>query len=216
MVLGYFGKTPVAPDKKVVEIAAEQLGLKPTKEPVLTINDKNPNKSRKHYEQMLTDAGLPITDENVFIAAACGDKGITFLTGKAKVGVRYKEAPKAKADSYRITVGGETFDVKLNGNKAVVNGTEYDIAVAGNETKTTAPQATSTGPASTVTAGTPGIVTQILVAEGDAVKSGQNLCVVEVMKMETFVKAPRDGQVKKICIKKGDSVKTGDALFELG
>jgi pyruvate carboxylase subunit B len=40
---------------------------------------------------MLKEAGLPITDENVFIAAACGDKGITFLLGKAKVGVRYKE-----------------------------------------------------------------------------------------------------------------------------
>ena len=126
MVLGYFGKTPVAPDKEVVRIAAEQLGLKPTKEPVLTINDKNPNKSRKHYEQMLTDAGLPITDENVFIAAACGDKGITFLTGKAKVGVRYKEQPKTKADSYRIKVGNEIFDVELNGDKATVNGVEYD------------------------------------------------------------------------------------------
>ncbi|MBQ9738901.1 MAG: biotin attachment protein, partial [Alphaproteobacteria bacterium] len=88
MVLGYFGKTPVAPDKKVVQIASQQLGLKPTTKTVLSINDKNEKKSRSHYETMLTEAGLPITDENVFIAAACGDKGITFLLGKAKVGVR--------------------------------------------------------------------------------------------------------------------------------
>ena len=216
MVLGYFGKTPVAPDKEVVKIAAEQLGLKPTKEPVLSINDKNPNKSRKHYEQMLRNAGLPITDENVFIAAACGDKGINFLLGKGKVGVRYKEQPKVKTDNCRVTISGETFDVKLNGNKAVVNGREYDISVASGDTKSVIQPTETSGSAATVTAGTPGLVTQILVAEGDTVTAGQNLCVLEVMKMETFTKAPRDGQVKKICIKKGDSVKTGDALFELG
>ena len=216
MVLGYFGKTPVPPDKKVVAIAAEQLGLKPTKEPVLAINDKNPNKSRKHYEQMLTDAGLPITDENVFIAAACGDKGITFLTGKAKVGVRYKEAPKAKADSYQITVGGETFDVRLNGDKAIVNGTEYDVSVTEGKAETAVSNAGQTaGATTTVKAGTPGLLTQILVREGDTVKKGQNLCVLEVMKMETFVKAPRDGKITKIYLQKGTSVKTGEALFEL-
>ena len=216
MVLGYFGKTPVAPDKEVVKIAAEQLGLKPTKEPVLSINDKNPNKSRKHYEQMLRDAGLPITDENVFIAAACGDKGINFLLGKGKVGVRYKEQPKIKADNYQVTVSGETFDVKLNGNKAVVNGREYDISVAVPGIKSKSQPVITTGSATSVTAGTPGLVTQILVAEGDTVTAGQNLCVLEVMKMETFTKAPGNGRVQKICVKKGDTVKTGDLLFELG
>ena len=216
MVLGYFGKTPVAPDKEVVRIAAEQLGLKPTKEPVLTINDKNPNKSRKHYEQMLTDAGLPITDENVFIAAACGDKGITFLTGKAKVGVRYKEQPKTKADSYRIKVGNEIFDVELNGDKATVNGVEYDVSVIGTDAKQPLKQSSKT-PAKTgeITAGTPGVVTQILVAEGDTVSVGQNLCVLEVMKMETLTKAPCSGKITKVLIKKGDSVKSGQPLFEM-
>ena len=54
MVLGYFGKTPVAPDKKVVQIASEQLGLEPTKESVLSINDKNPKKSRAHFGTGMT------------------------------------------------------------------------------------------------------------------------------------------------------------------
>ena len=215
MVLGYFGKTPVPPDKKVVQIAAEQLGLKPTKEKVLTLNDKNPNKSRKHYEEMLKSANLPITDENVFIVAACGEKGITYLTGNAKVGVRYKEAPKAKGETYQITVGGESFEVAIKGEKAIVNGKEYPIsmAVAGSIPDSKAPA--PTGGAGFVKAGTPGVVTQILVGEGDIVKAGQNLCVLEVMKMETFAKASQNGKVKKILIKKGDSVKTGDTLFEL-
>ena len=216
MVLGYFGKTPVPPDKKVVQIAAEQLGLKPTKEKVLTLNDKNPNKSRKHYEKMLTDSGLPITDENVFIVAACGEKGITYLTGKGKIAVRYKEAPKIKSDSYKITVGDESFDVTLKETSAIVNGKEYPVSVSTVGTaietdKSPAP----TGNAQVVKAGTPGVVTQILVTEGDLVKAGQNLCVLEVMKMESFTKASAAGKVKKIFVKKGDTVKTGDPLFEL-
>ncbi len=218
MVLGYFGKTPVAPDKEVVKIASQQLGLKPTTEPVLKINDRNPIKSRKHYEKMLTDAGLPLTDENVFIAAACGDKGITFLLGKAKVGVRYKEQPKAKSDTYQITVGGKAFTVKLNGDKATVNGKDYNIGVSSAKGTTPASEqsvkTTSDSP-TTIMAGTPGLVTQILVAEGDTVKKGQDLCILEVMKMETPTKASREGRIKHILIKKGDTVKTGDTLFEL-
>ncbi|MDD3669407.1 MAG: biotin attachment protein, partial [Alphaproteobacteria bacterium] len=53
LVLGYFGKTSVAPDKKIVQIAAAQLGLKPTIEPVLKLNDKDPKKARAAYETAL-------------------------------------------------------------------------------------------------------------------------------------------------------------------
>ena len=216
MVLGYFGKTPVAPDKEVVKIAAAQLGLEPTKEPVLAINDKNPNKSRAHYEKMLTDAGLPLTDENVFIAAACGDKGITFLTGRAKLGVRYKETPKPKSDSYRITVSGSTFDVRLDGDKAIVNGQTYAVSVAdATPAGLTPTTAGASGQNHTIVAGTPGVVTQIQGSEGDTVQSGQTLCVLEVMKMETLVKAPRAGKITKVYVQKGTSVKTGQPLFDL-
>ncbi|MDY6407749.1 MAG: biotin/lipoyl-containing protein [Pseudomonadota bacterium] len=215
MVLGYFGKTPVSPDKKVIQIAAEQLGLKPTKEKVLTLNDKNPNKSRKHYEEMLKNANLPITDENIFIVAACGEKGITFLSGKGKIGVRYKEKSKPQNSTYQVTVGGESFHVVLNGNTAVVNGKEYPVSVTttGKEEPQKAP--VSMGNKQTITAATPGIVTQILASEGDRVKTGQDLCVIEVMKMETFIKASQSGTIKNIHIKKGDTVKAGDSLFEL-
>lgn len=132
MVLGYFGKTPVPPDPEVVKIAAEQLGLKPTKESVLSINDKNPNKSRKHYEGLLKEAGLPITDENVFICASCGQKGIDFLLGKGKIGVRYvekeKSCPKSDKTNYTLSINGQKFDVVLKDEKtAVVNGVEYQV-----------------------------------------------------------------------------------------
>lgn len=218
MVLGYFGKTPVAPDKKVVKIASEQLGLKPTTKSVLEINDKNEKKSRKHYENMLKEAGLPITDENVFIAAACGDKGITFLLGKAKVGVRYKEkqTPSTpKQDTYKITVSGETFDVKLNGNIATVNGVDYQVSMDDAVAQTSSVPAQTTGVAQTINAGTPGTITQVLVKSGDVVKSGQTLCVIEVMKMETEVKAVSDATITNVYATKGEQVVAGQKLFDV-
>jgi pyruvate carboxylase subunit B len=223
MVLGYFGKTPVNPDKKVVQIASEQLGLKPTKETVLAINDQNPKKSRDYYESILRDSGLPITDENVFIVASCGDKGIAFLQGKGKIGVRYKDVEKSKTDTYRVIVGGESFTVKLNGTKAEVNGQSYDVSIADvgqdvqnrSSEKTNASQTVVDGVSTVVLAGTPGIVTQILVREGDRITSGQNLCVLEVMKMETFVRASQNGIVKKVLITKGEQVSAEKPVMEV-
>lgn len=225
MVLGYFGKTPVAPDKKVVQIAAAQLGLKPTTEPVLKLNDKNPKKSRAAYEDALTKAGLPVTDENVFIAASCGDKGIDFLLGKGKVAVRYNEPPQkeaGKSDTISVAVGGESFIVRLSGNKAVVNGKEYDISsgAVAPSVSTSAPAAApaqSGAPAGTgrISTSTPGTITKILVAEGDTVAAGQNLCVIEVMKMETFVRAARPVQITRVLISAGDKVAEDQFLFEV-
>lgn len=214
MVLGYFGKTPVAPDKKVVAIAAEQLGLKPTTESPLVLNDKNPKKSRAFFESQLKESGLPITDENVFIAASCSQKGIDFLLGKSKVSVRYNEKPKVKADSYHITVAGESFDVKLNGDVAEVNGVSYPITLGDTPPVTTAP-VISNGTGKTITAGTPGLVTQVLVKEGDTVVAGQTLGVVEVMKMETQIKTPVAGRVVHAFMKKGEQVVTNQRLFEI-
>ncbi len=221
MVLGYFGKTPVAPDKKVVKIAAEQLGLEPTQKTVLQINDKNPKKARAHYEQMLTEVSLPITDENVFIAASCGQKGIDFLLGKGKIGVRYKEEAKPqtqKSDSYKVTVAGEVFDVKLNTDTAIVNGVSYPVSIAENVMDASVKQTQKSSVNEVlkeVIAGTPGVVTQILVHSGDKVSAGQTLCVLEVMKMENEIKAASDGVISKIMVNKGEQVVAGQKLFEL-
>lgn len=221
MVLGYFGKTPVAPDVKIVKIASEQLGLKSTKESVLSINDKNPNKSRKHYESMLNEAGLPTTDENVFIAASCGQKGIDFLLGKGKLGVRYIEkekTPQSDKTNYKLSVNGHTYDVQLKDNQtAVVNGTEYKITDLdmGKPSSVPAPTSNANATTETVLAGTPGVIMAIPVSVGQSVKKGDTLCVLEVMKMETKVMAPKDGQVAEILVKQGASVKTGDALVKV-
>ncbi len=93
MVLGYFGKTPAAPDPEVVKLAAAQLKLEPTTANPRELNDKNPNLGIEHAKKVLTENNLPITDENIFIISTCDEtsnpKGLKFLKGERPIGVRY-------------------------------------------------------------------------------------------------------------------------------
>jgi len=61
----------------------------------------------------------------------------------------------------------------------------------------------------------PGRVTRVAVKVGDAVKRGQELIVVEAMKMENAITAPADGVVKSLTVRVGDMVSPGSALIEV-
>lgn len=61
----------------------------------------------------------------------------------------------------------------------------------------------------------PGLIIDVLVKEGDSVKAGQNLIMMEAMKMENQIQAPYDGTVKKVFVNKGDSVAEDDVLVDL-
>jgi len=212
MVLGYFGKTPVAPDPEIVAIAGEQLELEPTTKPILEINDADPTKGIAPAKKRLEDAGLPTTDENIFISATCKDKGIAFLKGEATVGVRLKEAEKPAGggeDGYTVTVNNKTYAVKLDGDKAVVNGETYAVSVeAGIATATAA----GAGPGTPVTAAMPGSVVRIVAHAGQAVKDGDTILVIEAMKMEVEVKAPVAGTVATIDVAVGQQTAAGSTL----
>ena len=60
----------------------------------------------------------------------------------------------------------------------------------------------------------PGLVKQILVAQGQEVKSGEPLAIVEAMKMENVLRAERDGKVSKIEAKEGDSLAVDEVILE--
>ena len=59
----------------------------------------------------------------------------------------------------------------------------------------------------------PGKIAALLVGEGQAVRSGQGVIVVEAMKMENELLAPKDGRVTRIRVRPGDTVEAGAALF---
>ncbi|RZK50824.1 MAG: acetyl-CoA carboxylase biotin carboxyl carrier protein subunit [Pedobacter sp.] len=60
----------------------------------------------------------------------------------------------------------------------------------------------------------PGLVLQVLVVENQEVKKGDNLLVLEAMKMENMLKSPSDGIIKKILIQGGDKVEKNQILIQ--
>ena len=61
----------------------------------------------------------------------------------------------------------------------------------------------------------PGTITNILVSNGQNVKKGQVLAILEAMKMENEIVAPRDGQVTNIAVDKGQNVNPGEVLLQM-
>jgi pyruvate carboxylase subunit B len=227
MVLGYFGKTPVAPDPAIVAIAKEQLKLDPTTESPLAINDRNPKKGVAASKKMVVDAGLPVTDENIFIAACCAEKGIAYLQGKGVVGVR-KESPTAakpaapatsgtpKNNAYTINLNGKSYSVKVDGNQAVVNGKPYTFDAKAGIADTTPAAPVSSGEGKPVSTPLPGIIIRIEKKVGDAVKAGETIMVIESMKMETPLNASSAGRVQAIKVQPQQQVQAGTVVAIVG
>ena len=197
--------------------------MEPTTEKVVDLNDKDPEKGLKAAEERLKAAGLPVTDENLFIAAACKDgnidKGIDFLLGKGKVSVdksanQKKEASSnGSAEGYTVSVNNKKYSVRIEGNKAVVNGKTYDISVKeGVEAK----QGAAPGEGTPIKAALPGVVLKVNVSEGDSIEEGDVILVVEAMKMETEIKSPVSGVIKSVEVSVGDQVKNSQVLVVVG
>ncbi|HHY1541047.1 TPA: biotin/lipoyl-containing protein [Campylobacter jejuni] len=216
MVLGYFGKTPVAPDANIIELASKQLNLEPTTELAINIADKDESKSIAYIKTLLEKEGIETSEENIFIAAACKEKGIAFLKGEAKVNIR-KLASMPKP----MSVDENKFTVAVNGNKYHVEvsyGFDKDVNVKSvkkveeNKNIISSNLTSSVDAENEILAGISGNVFKIYVNEGEEVKSGQAIMVLEAMKMEIEVNAPKDGIISELCIKIGDTVNEGEVL----
>lgn len=224
MVLGYFGKTPGRPDPEVVRIASEQLHLEPTAKNPLDLNDANPAKGRKAAVAMLEANKLPITDENIFIAATCQEKGIAYLKGEGRIGVRknVKNPETAPVSSgagrseVTVCINGKDYCVKFDKGGAVVNGVPVSYTVKENAapvaTPATAASAGKPEKFENLNAALPGIVLRMLVNPGDRVRADQAVMILESMKMETEVQSPVDGVLASFQVREGDQVQSGALL----
>ena len=220
MVLGYFGKTPVEPDANIVKIASEQLGLEPTKEAAIDIADRDESKKLSSIAKVLEENGIEKTDENLFIVAACDQKGVAFLKGEAKVMIRKNNS--AKDGKYLVSVNGNKYHVSVDGNEISVNGTTYNVDLeadkgtpVGKKPEPKKEGKKAVGNENEVVASMSANVFKVQVAVGDKVIAGQSLIVLEAMKMEIPIESPRDGEVAEILTKKGATVSTGDVLVKL-
>ncbi|WP_428739347.1 biotin/lipoyl-containing protein [Sulfurimonas sp.] len=223
MVLGYFGKTPVAPDPEIVKIASEKLGLEPTTEKALDLADADPAKSLESWINVLKEEGLEITEENIFIAAACQEKGIAFLKGEGELNVRKisqmkqdcKEGNKEMSGNYTVVVDGQKFSVQVAEGDGDIQVTAVNGESAAPAESTQAPAATS-GEGDPIKALLPGNVWKIVANPGQSVNEGDVILILESMKMEIDVVAPRGGVIKTINVATNDKVVEGQVVAVLG
>ncbi len=123
---------------------------------------------------------------------------------------------------YKVKVNGKTYEVKIlsvsETEPLEVKEAKATAPVASTaEAKKEVPAASSASEKGTaVEAPMQGVILNILVKVGDAVKAGDNLVILEAMKLENEIKSPIDGKVVAINVEKGNSVNAKDALVVIG
>ncbi len=143
--------------------------------------------------------------------------------------------------SYKFKINGNEYNVDINsveGNIAnvTVNGAAYEVemdtpvsapvaaaavkdssAAPHNENQGAAPAPASkpAGAGKAVTSPLPGVIIEVSVKEGQAVKAGQKVAVIEAMKMENEIQASADGTVTAVLVNKGDSVLEGAEIVKI-
>ena len=129
---------------------------------------------------------------------------------------------------YKVTLNGKTYEIEVEAGKAMCLA-EYEalapVAPAA-AAPVAAPAAAPAAPApaaapaaagsDAVTAPMPGTILRVNVQPGQAVKAGDLLLVLEAMKMENEIMAPKDGTVAQVLVTKGSNVDTGAPLVTLG
>ncbi|MDE5704278.1 MAG: biotin/lipoyl-binding protein [Bacteroidales bacterium] len=138
--------------------------------------------------------------------------------------------------NYKFTIHGTQYEVEINSVedqtiKLNLNGTPYEVkvdkeikqtktpklvrpvAVPSTESDTKVARTNAAGAASEIKSPLPGTVLDVMVKEGDTVKVGQHLLLLEAMKMENNIDSDKEGVVKSIKVRKGDAVMEGDVLI---
>ena len=144
--------------------------------------------------------------------------------------------------TYRFKINGNEYNVAINSvdgtNASVtVNGTDYQVELENAPAApvqtapaaapvaapapaapaaSAAPKPAASGAGKAVTSPLPGVVIAVKVNVGDSVKAGQEVAVLEAMKMENSIEATQDGTVTAIHVAKGDSVLEGAAIVTIG
>jgi len=215
MVLGYFGHTPTAPDSKIVSLASEQLKLEPTTQNAIDLADADETKTLKFTQDILEKEGIELNDENIFIAASCKEKGIAFLKGEAKVNVR-KIDKNAKQENISVANSNGEYTVVVNGEKFNVQVSEGLDASVEVKSVTSAPVAPAVPSASSsgeeIKASLPGSVFKVVAKVGDSVNEGDVIVILEAMKMEIEIVAPKAGVISSINVNEGQTVENGQLL----
>ncbi|MGA0333005.1 MAG: biotin/lipoyl-containing protein [Kiritimatiellia bacterium] len=228
MILGYFGKTPVAPDPDLVAKASEQLNLPPTTEHPIDLNNADPKRGVKAATQTLKDNKLPVSDENIFIVASCGLKGVAFLKGEAKTAVRKVEpkvepapaaaapapsapAPAAPAEQghYEVKVDGYVYQVDIDQGRVKIGNQYLDVELHQEK------QTPGLQEAVKLMCQADGLVYQLKASPGQILRPGDTIMILESLKMEMAVKSPEHCILSELRVRESDRVTSGQVLAVL-
>ena len=130
---------------------------------------------------------------------------------------------------YVVTLNGKKYDVEVNESEAVITSVSNaapaaapvaPVAAAPAPAASTAPSAPAavvgTAVSGTqITSPMPGTILKLNIAEGQAVKAGDAVLILEAMKMENEIVAPCDGTIKQLLVSKGSTVDTDQILAVL-
>ena len=125
-------------------------------------------------------------------------------------------------DGDKVLVDGAPYDVKMESGRAVVGGITYGLGVEGlaeaplrGDAGRKASRGASAAGEGAVTAIMPGKIIRILTKEGNTVAAGDVVCILEAMKMENELRAPRAGVIKMLHVQPGQDVERGAVLAEI-
>lgn len=128
------------------------------------------------------------------------------------------DAALTARDVLSVLLGGKAYEIKrersLQGELHMVIGSaRYAVDVQDPRSLRTrrAVGGADAGPQK-IKAAMPGKIVRIMLREGDEVKAGQGIIVMEAMKMQNEMKSPKDGRIQKILIAEGSTVNAGDML----
>ena len=118
---------------------------------------------------------------------------------------------------FDVTVNGATYEVEAENAPAPAPVVQSAPAAVQAAPATAAPAAkpAASGAGEKVASPLPGVIIEVSVKEGQAVKAGQKVAVLEAMKMENEIPAPKDGTVTEIHVHKGDSLQEGDPVVTI-
>ena len=124
-----------------------------------------------------------------------------------------------------VTVNGATYEVEMDTPVSAPVAAMRDSSASpqndnqgaanGNQGAAPAPASKPAGAGKAVTSPLPGVIIEVSVKEGQAVKAGQKVAVIEAMKMENEIQASADGTVTAVLVNKGDSVLEGAEIVKI-
>lgn len=222
LLVGKYGKVPVAPNADLVKKALELnkmdkvIDCRPA-DLIAPEWDKMVEESKKNggngsVEDTLTYAMFPKVAAKFFETRANGPVDAEKTFG-------LKETPKAEAKSangsYTVTVNGQSYQVTSNGDNITVDGTPYNVTFGAAGASAPVAAAATTVGGEDVKAPVAGTLLKQCFANGTKVSKGQTIIIVESMKMELEVKSPADGTIT-YTVPTGTQIANGQVIATIG